>query len=127
MERKQKAKSVIESEVLPKANRKLEQRASEKSQVEYAVVEEAQTVGSRIGLTEGEVVYIAPVDIETGRLAEDQGLLSDLGLVGGDEQFQKDILDAFHKVSDSHPEDLFNVVAGQARAKVKVDPLISNM
>lgn len=116
MDTKEKAKGLIEDEVLPKANSNLSGNS-----IEYQVVESKGTM-----LTGGEVVYIAPVNTSTGEpIFEDNGILADLGLVGGHDQFQEDILEAFREVvGEFDADDVFNVTAGHTYAKVKVDPLL---
>jgi hypothetical protein len=121
MSLKDDAKRLIETKVLPEANRKL----PSDSVVEYQVVEEKPSLLTRAGVRDSEVLYIAPVNTDTGDMVHQPSLLNDLGVTIHTGDFQDHLLSAFRSVSQNQPGDLFNVVAGHTYAKVKVNPIIS--
>lgn len=120
MSLKDDAKRLIETKVLPEANREL----PSDSVVEYQIVEEKPSLLTKAGVRDSEVVYIAPVNTNTGELVHQPSLLKDLGVTIDPDDFQGHLLSAFRSVAQNQPGDLFNVVVGHTYAKVKVNPLI---
>ena len=119
---KQEARNILEKEVLPEANNQIPKTAHMK----YDVVDESDPIASKLGLKDSQILYIAPIDTDTGELVEEPSLLKDIGLTGGVEDFQNHMLSAFRSVADSRSDakNVFNIVSGHTYAKVRINPLL---